>query len=144
MFPLVNCYVRGKPVASTPEELIRQQILKHLVTPLGYPKSCLAVEVSLSDLPHLKGKKVPRRRADILCYQPVLLTPLLLIEVKATPLGRAALQQLIGYNYYVQAPYLAMANGEQVLFAFLQEEKWVSLPYIPPFDANSRTLLIPS
>ncbi|MDN3505873.1 MAG: type I restriction enzyme HsdR N-terminal domain-containing protein [Simkaniaceae bacterium] len=107
---------RSSWVAATPEEIVRQKLLHAMTTQLGFPKSSLVVEKKLSELPHLRGKKgLPGRRADVLCFAKGIheeheLFPLLLIECKEGIAREDAAQQALGYNYFVQAPYVAIAG----------------------------------
>lgn len=113
--------VRGVAIRATPEEKIRQKVLKILIEELFFPKEYIVVEKALSELPHLKEKCVPKRRLDILCYFPVQdqLLPLLLIECKKSGLRNQAFTQVSGYNYWVEAPFVAIANQECILIKYL-------------------------
>ena len=105
-------------MAATPEEKIRQYLICHLTQKLGYPSLWMAIEKELAQLPHIQPQStmgIVKRRADILVFAPHSLSPLLLIECKATPLSEAFIQQVIGYNALVKAPFVSLANGEQVL-----------------------------
>lgn len=108
-------------VKASPEEKVRQKLLTAMVQELGYPITSLAVEKGLAQLPHLSfgGEKVPERRADILCFAKDIhpahaLYPLLLIECKAVKLTQKAFQQAVGYNYYLQAYFIALANESEI------------------------------
>lgn len=108
-----------------PEEQVRQSLLRHLCGSLGFPKSLIAVEKALSEVPHLKGspEKPPLRRADILCFGKNIhpqhpLYPLLLIECKATPLNSKVINQVVGYNRYVGAYFVAIANQKTIRTGF--------------------------
>lgn len=102
--------IRKQRVTKNPEELVRQALLKTMTTDLGYPKSLIAVEKQLTELLHLKGETgLPNRRVDILCYTRDL-APLLLIECKEGEFGDDAKAQVIGYNHYIQAPFVALAG----------------------------------
>lgn len=115
-----------------PEEELRRQLLIWMVEKGGYPRELLAVEKELSQLPHLIGRQdLPQRRADLLCFSKDIhslypLFPLLLIECKAQQAGLEAKQQALGYNHYVQAPYVAVASrqGARLIFP-------VELPFLP-------------
>lgn len=115
--------VRKKWVEATPEELIRQNLITMMTGELGYPLPLLAVERELNQLPHLQQierKGIPKRRADIIVFAKNIhpqhaLFPLLMIECKAVPLTPKWAQQVVGYNSTVQAPFLALANGDQIL-----------------------------
>ncbi|MCH9811652.1 type I restriction enzyme HsdR N-terminal domain-containing protein [bacterium] len=98
-----------------PEERIRRALLSFMKEELCYPEEMIAVERSLSSFPHLKGKKVPNRRFDVAVFGGKEVKPLLIIECKAVPLDQKAFDQVIGYNHLVQAPFLALCNGEEIL-----------------------------
>ncbi len=108
--------IRGSWVAATPEERVRQQWIQRMIGSLGFPKGFLVVEKQLKELPHLQGASVPDRRLDLLVLSS--LYPLLLIECKAGPLSEDGMDQLIGYNHYVKAPFLALVNEREVKFAY--------------------------
>lgn len=89
----------------------------------GYPACSIVVEKALSQLPHLSthSGRLPDRRVDILVYskaEDIGLIPLLLIECKAVPLKQGALQQVAGYNHYIGAPFISVANGEQLFMSW--------------------------
>jgi len=122
--------VRKKWVEATPEEIIRQGLIEKMLGELGYPLSFLSVEKELSLLPHLQLTErdaIPKRRADVIVYAKNIhpdyaLSPLLMIECKAVPLTPKFAQQVVGYNAVVQAPYLALANGDQVLTGHFDQQ----------------------
>ncbi|MGE3954701.1 MAG: type I restriction enzyme HsdR N-terminal domain-containing protein [Parachlamydiales bacterium] len=116
---------------STPEEQVRQHLIAQLLK-LGYPPSLIAVEKALSELPHLQGQTLPNRRLDCLCYANAE-TPLLLIECKAEALTPDAERQLIGYNGYVGAPYLALVNGSEARFGQRREGEWHFISGLVPY-----------
>lgn len=133
--------IRGKWVAATPEELIRQRLIKNLITHLGFPKSYLSIEKSLRELPHLALLEVADRRIDVVCFAKDIhphfpLYPLLLIECKSV-ISKAARAQLLGYNHVVQAPFLALVSQEESLFGFYEgaQKKVSFLPYIPSYHS---------
>lgn len=103
------------------EEAVRQNLISHMVEKLGYPRSLIAVEKELSQLPSLAlmpSAEIPKRRADIIVFAQETLTPLLLIECKATSLTSKCARQVIGYNAFVGATYVALANEKQVLTGY--------------------------
>ncbi len=114
--PVRNCFV-----AATPEERVRQKWLQAMISDLGYPREFLAVEKELRHLPHLlHDPHVPERRADIICFARGIhaehpLYPLLLIECKQDILSAKALDQVMAYNYYVGAPFVAAVNGTHII-----------------------------
>ncbi len=96
-----------------PEEIVRQAWFDRLVE-LGFPKHLIVVEKTLQSL--APGMKVPNRRVDLLCYGPAA-RPLLLIECKVAPFTEGMQRQLMGYNAFVKAPFMALVNGEGALMA---------------------------
>lgn len=97
------------------EERVREAFKHKLIKELGYPASLLISERELSLLPHLVGIEVPKRRLDLLCLEKGSMKPLLLVECKAIPLSRGALDQVMGYNHFVQASYIALVNQTEIL-----------------------------
>ena len=121
--------LRGNWVDATPEELVRQTWLQRMVQELGYPKGYLAVERELKTLAHLQNHQgpLPSRRIDILCFRK--LKPLLLIECKKR-LSQEAMDQVLAYNQFVQAPYVAIVDRSQIRFRFADRE----VDYLPMYD----------
>lgn len=127
------CIVRKEWVAATPEERVRQRLLAEMIASLGYPEGWISVEQQLCDLvpPDQRHCQVPKRRADILCYSTHLrpdgaLRPFILIECKAVALNEVVFRQVLGYNRYLGAPFVCLANGSRTLLGW-QESK--SSPY---------------
>lgn len=117
------------------EQEIRSLLLKKMIGGLGYPRELIIVEKQLSLLPHLHHQKgLPTRRADLICFAKNVhpehaLFPLLLIECKDGPIGRDAEQQAIGYNHYLQAPFIALANQEGEKLIFPRQ-----MPFLPSYE----------
>ena len=111
---------------SNPEELIRLSLIEWMVAECGYPRSLIAKEGSASQ----------GRRFDILCYKPGEegLAPLLLVECKAGALTPSAEQQLLGYNQFIQAPFVCLANGTSVETIWYEQGQRRSVPFIPPYN----------
>lgn len=117
------CQIRKKWVADKPEERVRQATLTYLIEKLDYPREIISVEVALQELPHISGREtVPPRRIDILCYSTPL-APLLLIECKAVALADSMLAQMMGYNHYVGASYVAITNGFESWTAWIDKKE---------------------
>ena len=124
------------------EEKVRQQLVDYLCNDLGFPKSLVVTEKSLSQLPHLKGSLgLPKRRIDIVCFAKDIhpkyeLYPLLLIECKGkVSLNEKVKRQLLGYNHYVQAYYVAMANEQDIHTGWYDSEckEYCFVPYLPTY-----------
>jgi hypothetical protein len=130
--------IRGSFVKATPEEIVRQHWLRKMVGDLLFPKGLLAVEKGLKELPHLSQAHLPDRRIDIFCYgmdASNSLFPLLLIECKREKLTGDALNQLIGYNHFVKAPFLAAVTLNEVQFGVVDasQNKIEYCSFIPSF-----------
>lgn len=128
----LSCLIRKSQVVWTPEEEVRQALLGHLIHELSFPASLIAVEKPIRKW---AGSQVPDRRIDILCFtkdQKNALCPLLLIECKQYSPNKDHLLQLLGYNFYIKAPYVAVAGPENVLFQ-TKNELQKSYPFIPRY-----------
>ncbi|QQS51999.1 MAG: type I restriction enzyme HsdR N-terminal domain-containing protein [Bacteroidota bacterium] len=97
-------------VVLTPEEWVRQNILKYLVTEKGFPNGLISIEAGLR-VNRLK------RRYDGLIYSRQNL-PLVLLECKApaVSINQAVFDQIFAYNTSVSAPYLLITNGMNHFF----------------------------
>lgn len=125
------CQIRKIPVATTPEEEVRQALLRYMVFQAGYPPELISVEASLSSF----SLKAPARRLDILVSTPSTLKPLMLIECKAVPLNAEALRQAMGYNHFIGAPWIVLSNGMITKTGFYYEkEGWVFNEGMPSFQ----------
>lgn len=97
--------LRGKAVALTPEEYVRQHFVNYLVNAKGYRQSLMANEVSL----RLNGTA---RRCDTLVYTREL-RPLVVVEYKAPDvvISQKTFDQIARYNSVIRAPWLIVSNG---------------------------------
>lgn len=118
----VFCQIRKEWVAALPEEVVRQNLVYRMLHELGYPAAHIAVEKSLRRISSLSlpPARLPLRRADIICFgnggadpgHPFY--PLLLVECKAVPLTERMVRQVTGYNLYLQAAYICIANQYEI------------------------------
>lgn len=110
---------RKKWVVCTPEEWVRQNLLRFLVKEYGYPISMISVE---------KGLKIAGRdyRFDALVYSREY-KPLLIIECKAPEvrLGQEVFDQIWNYNYQIEAPYFLITNGLGFIMGKVSQENGV-------------------
>lgn len=144
--------IRREWVAATPEEKVRQHLIRQMVAELGYPASLIAVEKSLNQLPHLVGKRgLPNRRADILCFGKEIhpeheLYPLLLIECKAVPLTDAVVEQVVGYNHHVGAFFIGIVNASELKIGHYSSKvgRYSFSSGLPSYNQLLSTLLCPS
>lgn len=91
----------------------------------GYPKSLLVVEKNIKDLvpSSIEGGIIPDRRVDIVCFSPKGHHPLLIVECKAERFHSDVLYQVIGYNKFIQASFIAIANPYRVLTGWYDQSK---------------------
>lgn len=132
------CPIRRQWMPDLPEERVRQRLIQWMTSSLGYPASLLAVERGLQQMPHLSltPKRCPTRRADLLCFGNNIhpqhaLYPLLLVECKAHPITAKCIQQLLGYNYFVQAYFVAIVNGTEIKISSYRTPHF--LPGLPEY-----------
>lgn len=134
------CLIRKKWVLATPEEIVRQTMIKKMIGDLGFSYEGFAIEKGLDQMPHLSygARSLPKRRADIIYFakdiHPVhTYYPLLLIECKAVPINAKMMRQIIGYNYYVLSFFVALANQDQMCLGWKDpiEKDYAFLDYLP-------------
>ena len=108
--------IRQSYVKGSPEEIVRQTVLGSMES-LGYPKHLLSVEKSLKECMAFSVQEgvIPDRRVDIVCYLPKGVHPLIIIECKADRFSSDAIYQVIGYNKFIKASFIAIANPYEVL-----------------------------
>jgi len=133
--------VRQKYVASTPEEQVRQAVLKHLIDAVKVPKNLIGVEYSLSNLQPGNLKKV-----DIVVWQPNSsdtknggLTPWLLVECKRPEvvISDNLKFQVSHYLDVIKTRYIWLTNGNNNLYLSLKGNHYQPVEGIPMFTANS-------
>jgi len=108
---------RKKQVLLTPEEWVRQNILRYLTEEKKFPASLISLEA---------GIQVYRKpgRYDALVYNRSGM-PSVLIECKAPPvaIGQETFDQVAAYNRTVKAPYLLITNGIKHYFCKIIADK---------------------
>ncbi len=115
----INCLIRNRPVAHTPEEEVRQRLLEKMVGELGFPKGLIVVE-----------KGIGFRRFDIVCYSQEM-SPLLLIECKAEKIDEGAIRQAMGYNETIRAPFICLASHLEIKTIWVEKGSVISVPFLP-------------
>lgn len=97
--------IRRKYVRLTPEEWVRQNFLRYLVTEGKYPPGLIGVEVNFP----LNGLK---RRADILIYSRTG-KPVMIVECKEpqVKIDDKVFDQIVTYNLGLKVPYIVVTNG---------------------------------
>lgn len=119
-------------VAVTPEELVRQALLEHLVHVMHYPLRRIAHEKGIV----WNGLQF---RFDMLVYGPDM-NPFLLVECKAPSvnLSESVLWQITRYNLKIKAPYSLITNGRASCCAALNHESGTAdwLEALPPYPSR--------
>lgn len=99
--------LRKKFIVLTPEEWVRQNIVKYLINEKEFPAGLISIEAEIN-------VNSLRRRYDGLVYNRNQ-SPLMLIECKApsVKITQKVFDQIFAYNTQVIAPYLLVTNGLQ-------------------------------
>lgn len=122
----IFCLIRKNWMIYTPEEWVRQHILKFLMDDLGYSSSAIALEVPIP----INGM---RKRADIVVYQQE--KPLIMVECKATnvPISQATFDQIARYNIVLGSQFLMVTNGLNHFYCVMnfEEKRYHFLKELP-------------
>lgn len=141
------CRIRRVRVSDLPEERVRQDLIARMISELGYPEHSLAVEKALNQFPHLQAAPhLPDCRVDIAClasgiHSEYPLFPLIVIECKAVTITSRVLEQVIGYNFYCQAPFIAVVNQHEIRFGWNSGEKYEYIDNLPPYQELMNSIL---
>ncbi|NSW95130.1 MAG: type I restriction enzyme HsdR N-terminal domain-containing protein [Bacteroidales bacterium] len=124
--------LRKKFVRLTPEEWVRQNFIRYLVSEGHYPAGLIAVEVSFTF-------NRMRRKADILIYNRSG-EPVMIVECKSpeTDLSEDRISdQVVDYNRVFRVPYLVITNGlthYAVKITDFEKNEFEFLMYIPLYQ----------
>ena len=120
--------VRKKNLLLTPEEWVRQNIISFLHKDLKVPVSHIAVE---------KGFKVKglSKRFDIVVFDKKG-NIIILIECKSPKikLNQKSIDQLVIYNFELNASYLMLSNGLKHIFIKYQNGNFEIIDDIPVYS----------
>lgn len=138
--------IRERLILKTPEETIRQRVLQYLLSVVKVPKEMIQVEMLLS-----KYQLQSIRRADIIIEQILpdnkTLSPLAVIECKAPEImiGDSAINQVIDYANLLEADYVFVTNGNDLISAKYDGEKdcYIDIEGIPVYDEMLQGSYIP-
>ena len=126
--------LRKKKLLLTPEEWVRQHILRYLIEEKGYPGSLISAEA---------GLKVNQlsRRYDALIYNRKG-EAVLLIECKApsVTVKQEVFDQILAYNREIKASHLLVSNGLKHFCCRIDPDskQYVFLKEIPDFEFLDR------
>lgn len=118
---MFKCLIRNRIIKRTPEEIVRQSLLNKMIFDLGFLRGLIAVE-----------KQVGTRRYDLVSYTPEM-RPLLLVECKAGPIEKKAASQAFGYNDEIKAPFVSLANANEVRTFWRGNDGLESVPFLPTY-----------
>ena len=132
--------IRKMDVLLTPEEVVRQKVIRYLLEEVRVPRHMIHVEAPLSYY-HMESN----RRADILILKkdedkgiPV---PLAVIECKAPGVILSSnnfecFEQVLDYAYPLACDYIILTNGEESVIAAwdFKEERYRDIKSVPVYD----------
>lgn len=122
--------LRGKYVAFTPEEYVRQSFTNYLMMSLHYPKSLMANEIALK----VNGMN---RRCDTIVFNPDG-SPMVVVEYKApdVAISQTVFDQIVRYNITLKAHYLIVSNGLRHYCAVMdyKNNTYHFIPTIPDYS----------
>jgi predicted type IV restriction endonuclease len=121
--------IRKKFIILTPEEWVRQHVVRFLMEEKKYPKSLINVEKVLN----VNGL---RKRYDVVVFKPDG-SIFVLVECKATKIktAQATFDQIARYNMTLKAQYLMVTNGQNHYFCLMdfENEKYEFLKELPDY-----------
>jgi hypothetical protein len=124
--------IRKKFVILTPEEWVRQNVVRFLLEEKKYPKSYINVEKVIKINGLIK-------RYDIVVFKPNGKI-FLLIECKAPQvvISQTTFDQIARYNMTLESEYLMVTNGLNHYFCMIdfENEKYHFLSALPEFQIN--------
>ncbi len=121
--------IRKKFIILTPEEWVRQHVVRFLLEEKKYPKAYINVEkaIKINNL---------TKRYDIVVFKPDG-TVFLLVECKATNISitQETFDQIARYNLVLKAQYLMVTNGLKDYFCQMdfENEKYSFLENLPNY-----------
>ena len=122
--------IRKKFIILTPEEWVRQHVVRFLLEEKKYPKSLINVEKVLK----VNGLK---KRYDAVVFNTAGEIQVL-VECKApeVKITQATFDQIARYNITMNAQYLIVTNGLNHYFCQMdfENEKYVFLPQLPDYN----------
>jgi hypothetical protein len=128
--------VRKKQVAATPEEHVRQAVIRYLIETIKVPVNLMGVEYSLAT--HEPGNM---QRVDIVVWKPGAgqLEPWLLVECKEprVKITDEVAFQAAGYLGRVKCKYVMLSNGADTRYLERDGEGYRLVAGVPYFGGNT-------
>jgi hypothetical protein len=127
--PAIFDEIRKKFILLTPEEWVRQHVVRFLLEQKNYPKSHINVEKIIK----INGLT---KRYDVVVFQPDG-SILVLVECKApgVPISQSTFDQIARYNMTVNAVHMMVTNGLDHYFCQMdhEHEKYIFLRDLPEY-----------
>jgi len=124
--------IRKKFIVLTPEEWVRQHVVKYILEQKGYPKSHVNVEKIIK----INGLT---KRYDIVIFQPDG-SIFLLVECKAPgiTISQNTFDQIARYNMFLNAVHLMVTNGLNHYFCQMdyEQERYFFLQDLPEYKSS--------
>ena len=126
--------LRKRFVTLTPEEEVRQRVLRLLVEHLGVPAGLVAVEYSVK----VNGMD---KRADVVVFGKGG-SPLMIVECKApqVALSQEVLEQAIRYHSALNPRFLMLCNGETTYCFKAEGPSLQAMDHLPDFAEMENTI----
>lgn len=125
--------IRKRFIVLSPEEWVRQHVIRFFLEEKKYPKSLINVEKVLT----VNGLK---KRYDLVVFNSDG-SIFLLVECKAPEIkiSQATFDQIARYNLTLKAQFLMVTNGLNHYFCQMdfENEKYIFLEELPSFDTNN-------
>jgi type I site-specific restriction endonuclease len=120
--------VRKQYVALTPEEWVRQHVIRYLLVEKEVPAGLLSVESTIS---LFKTKK----RYDLAAFNRSG-KPLLVVECKSPEMriNQSVVDQVTRYNLTLQAAYIFITNGLVHIFLERTREGYIQITELPEYS----------
>lgn len=120
--------LRRKFLVLTPEEWVRQHVIRYLIEEKGYPPLLIAIEKSIT----INGLK---RRCDIICYNSKK-EVVLVVECKAPEVNitQETFDQVVRYHLSVDAKCILVTNGRKHFVCRLQNSAFQLLESVPSYS----------
>ena len=125
--------IRKKFIILTPEEWVRQHVVRFLLEEKKYPKSLINIEKVLI----VNGL---RKRYDVVVFNPDG-SIFVLVECKAPEIktAQATFDQIARYNLALKAQFLMVTNGHNHYFCQMdfENEKYAFLKELPDYELKN-------
>lgn len=124
--------IRKKFIFLTPEEWVRQHVVRYLLLEKKYPKS----HVNIEKIVKINGLT---KRYDVVVFKPDG-SIFLLVECKAPgiSISQQVFDQIARYNMTLEAQHMMLTNGINHYFCQMdhEAEKYLFLPDVPEYTPN--------